>query len=148
MFPLLLRLQEGPLIVDQPEDNLDNRHIAQSIAPALLKDKRTRQIAFTSHNANLVVLADCELIAMFEGSGSTGKIEEQGFLCTSVSNITQRVIDILDGGDTALEVKVPKIWGGELGWKMELVKLIRAQNCFWHERRVSLTLSKSRPREE
>lgn len=108
VFPLLLRLQEGPLIVDQPEDNLDNRHIAQSIAPAILKDKRTRQIAFTSHNANLVVLADCELIAMFEGLGSTGKIEEQGFLCTSVSNITQRVIDILDGGDTALKLRYQK----------------------------------------
>ena len=108
VFPLLLRLQEGPLIVDQPEDNLDNRHIAQSIAPALLKDKRTRQIAFTSHNANLVVLADCELIAMFEGMGSTGKIEEQGFLCTSQSNITKKVVDILDGGDTALKLRYQK----------------------------------------
>ena len=108
VFPLLLRLQEGPLIVDQPEDNLDNRHIAQSIAPALLKDKRTRQIAFTSHNANLVVLADCELIAMFEGLGSTGKIEEQGFLCTSLSNITKKVVDILDGGDAALKLRYQK----------------------------------------
>lgn len=108
VFPLLLRLQEGPLIVDQPEDNLDNRHIAQSIAPALLKDKRTRQIAFTSHNANLVVLADCELIAMFEGLGSTGKVEEQGFLCTSQSQITRKVVDILDGGDKALRLRYQK----------------------------------------
>ena len=108
VFPLLLRLQEGPLIVDQPEDNLDNRHIAQSIAPALLKDKRMRQIAFTSHNANLVVLADCELIAMFEGIGSIGKIEEQGFLCTSQSKITKKVVDILDGGDTALRLRYQK----------------------------------------
>ena len=45
VFPLLLKLQEGPLIVDQPEDNLDNRHIAESIAPALLEDKKTRQNA-------------------------------------------------------------------------------------------------------
>ena len=108
VFPLLLRLQEGPLIVDQPEDNLDNRHIAEAVAPALLDDKRTRQIAFTSHNANLVVLADCEQIVMFEGMGSTGKVEERGFLCTSGSRITRMVVDILDGGDKALKLRYQK----------------------------------------
>ncbi len=108
IFPLLLKLQEGPLIIDQPEDNLDNRHISESIAPAILDDKRVRQIAFTSHNANLVVLADCELIAMFEGMGSTGKVEERGFLCTSGSRITQKVVDILDGGDKALKLRYQK----------------------------------------
>ena len=108
IFPLLLKLQEGPLIVDQPEDNLDNRHIAESIAPALLEDKKTRQIAFTSHNANLVVLADAEQIVMFEGSGSTGAIEARGFLCTSESPITPKVIAILDGGDMALKLRYQK----------------------------------------
>ena len=108
VFPLLLRLQEGPLIVDQPEDNLDNRHIAESIAPALLKDKKTRQIAFTSHNANLVVLADAEQIVMFEGSGSTGAVDARGFLCTSESSITPKVIAILDGGYMALKLRYQK----------------------------------------
>ena len=108
VFPLLLRLQEGPLIVDQPEDNLDNRHISETVAPALLVDKRTRQIAFTSHNANLVVLADCEQIVMFEGMGSTGRIERRGFLCTSGSRITRVVVDILDGGDKALKLRYQK----------------------------------------
>ena len=108
VFPLLLKLQEGPLIVDQPEDNLDNRHIAESIAPALLEDKKTRQIAFTSHNANLVVLADAEQIVMFEGSGSTGAVDACGFLCTSESLITSKVIAILDGGDKALELRYQK----------------------------------------
>ena len=108
VFPLLLKLQEGPLIVDQPEDNLDNRHIAESIAPALLKDKRTRQIAFTSHNANLVVLADAEQIVMFEGRGSSGDIDTRGFLCTSESPITPKVIEILDGGDKALKLRFQK----------------------------------------
>ena len=108
VFPLLLKLQEGPLIVDQPEDNLDNRHIAESIAPALLEDKRTRQIAFTSHNANLVVLADAEQIVMFEGSGSTGDVDARGFLCNSKSPITPTVIAILDGGNKALALRYQK----------------------------------------
>ena len=108
VFPLLLKLQEGPLIVDQPEDNLDNRHIAEAIAPALLVDKRKRQIAFTSHNANLVVLADAEQIVMFEGSGSSGGVDTRGFLCTSESSITPKVIAILDGGDKALRLRYQK----------------------------------------
>ena len=45
---------------------------------------------------------------MFEGLGSTGKLEEQGFLCTSQSRITKKVIDILDGGDTALRLRYRK----------------------------------------
>ena len=108
VFPLLLKLQEGPLIVDQPEDNLDNRHISESVAPALLVDKRNRQITLTSHNANLVVLTDCEMIAMFEGMGSTGKIEARGFLCTNVSIITPKVVSILDGGERALKLRYQK----------------------------------------
>ncbi|MCY3872702.1 MAG: hypothetical protein OXF88_00235 [Rhodobacteraceae bacterium] len=98
IFPLLLKLQEAPLIVDQPEDHLDNRHIADTIAPALLEDKRARQVASTSHNANLVVLTDAEQIALFDSDGSRGEMSARGFLCTSTSSITKHVIATLDGG--------------------------------------------------
>ena len=108
IFPLLLKLQEGPLIVDQPEDNLDNRHIADTIAPALLEDKRGRQIAFTSHNANLVVLTDAEQITLFDSDGSTGGVSARGFLCTSTSTITKHVIATLDGGRSALQLRYQK----------------------------------------
>ena len=53
VFPLLWKLQEGPLIVEQPEDNLDNRHIAQSIAPAAIKGQE--------NETNCVYLAQCKL---------------------------------------------------------------------------------------
>ena len=108
IFPLLLKLQKGPLIVDQPEDNLDNRHIADTIAPALLEDKRTRQIAFTSHNANLVVLTDAEQIALFDSDGSRGEVSARGFLCTSTSSITKHVIATLGGGHSALRLRYQK----------------------------------------
>ena len=108
VFPLLLKLQEGPLIVDQPEDNLDNRHIADTIAPALVEDKKVRQIVFTSHNANLVVLTDAEQIAMFESDGAKGSINTRGFLCTKQSTITPHVIAVLDGGQEALRLRYQK----------------------------------------
>ena len=115
VFPLLLKLQKGPLIVDQPEDNLDNRHIADTIAPALLEDKRARQIAFTSHNANLVVLTDAEQIALFDSDGSRGEVSARGFLCTSVSSITKHVIATLDGGRSALRLRYQKYGVENLG---------------------------------
>jgi ABC-type dipeptide/oligopeptide/nickel transport system ATPase subunit len=108
VFPILLQLNDGPLIVDQPEDNLDNRHIASVIAPALQHDKQRRQMMFTSHNANLVVLSDAEAITMFESDGVVGRVEAQGFLATRQSTITRHVIDILDGGDKALEQRSRK----------------------------------------
>jgi energy-coupling factor transporter ATP-binding protein EcfA2 len=108
IFPILLKQQAGPLVVDQPEDNLDNRHIASSISPVLLDDKRSRQIMFTSHNANLVVLSDPELIITFESDGASGRIEEHGFLGTYKSPITKHVLDILDGGERALDLRQRK----------------------------------------
>jgi energy-coupling factor transporter ATP-binding protein EcfA2 len=108
VFPILLKLGQGALVIDQPEDNLDNRHIATSIAPALLTDKKSRQMLLTSHNANLVVLSDAESIMLFESDGTRGWLREQGFLATKWSPITKHVVDVLDGGDKALERRALK----------------------------------------
>jgi predicted ATPase len=107
-FPILLRLQQGPLVVDQPEDNLDNRHIASRIAPILLDDKRSRQIILTSHNANLVVLSDPECIFVFEGVGAEGRLLACGFLATRNSEVARPVLEILDGGEKALDLRYQK----------------------------------------
>ncbi len=108
IFPILLKMEEGVLIVDQPEDNLDNRHIATTISPGLLKEKTSRQMLFTSHNANLVVLSDAEMIAAFESDGSKGRLEEQGFFATRESPISKYVLQILDGGEYALQQRILK----------------------------------------
>ena len=107
IFPLLLELQEGPLVVDQPEDNMDNRHIADSIAPALLQDKKSRQIVFTSHNANLVVLTDAEHVVMFEGVGRRARSSTRVSLYQPVKDCSE-VISILDGGEKALRQRHQK----------------------------------------
>lgn len=108
MFPLLLKLKQGPLVIDQPEDNLDNRHIAGKISPAIVNDKTQRQIIMTSHNANLLVLSDPENVVVFEGNGTNGEVIEQGFLATRESPVTKYVLDILDGGEKALEMRYAK----------------------------------------
>jgi DNA repair ATPase RecN len=105
VFPLLLRNNRKPLVIDQPEDNLDNRYIADAIAPELLSKKRQQQFILTSHNANLVVLTDAELICQFDSDGKTGTISERGFLACGKSRVKSAVVDVLDGGETALEAR-------------------------------------------
>jgi hypothetical protein len=112
MFPLLLKLKQGPLVIDQPEDNLDNRHIASKVSPTISTDKALRQIVMTSHNANLLVLSDPENVVVFEGYGDRGIVLEQGFLATRRSPVTQHVLDILDGGERALEMRYAKYGKG------------------------------------
>jgi hypothetical protein len=61
---LLLFLLESdePLIVDQPEDALDNRFITDGVVPTMKSEKRKRQFVFSTHDANIPVLGDAELI--------------------------------------------------------------------------------------
>ena len=70
--------------------------------------KQKRQLMFTSHNANLVVLTDCENIVAFDSDGNTGFIKRQGFLATNLSAIKEYVLGILDGGQEALEQRTKK----------------------------------------
>jgi DNA repair ATPase RecN len=102
VFPLLLRNTRGPLVIDQPEDNLDNRYIADVIAPDLLQKKRQQQFIATSHNVNLVVLTDSDLIIHADSDGKTGKLVCRGFFACSGNDIGKSVLDVLDGGEQAL----------------------------------------------
>jgi energy-coupling factor transporter ATP-binding protein EcfA2 len=108
VFPLLLRASNGPIVIDQPEDNLDNRHIARVIAPQLVDRKEVQQFILTSHNANLVVLTDADLIAETESDGAVGKIGNRGFLAWSGSEIKSGIVEVLDGGEEAIRARQRK----------------------------------------
>lgn len=108
VFPLLLRDKRGPLVIDQPEDNLDNRHIADVIAPDLVKQKQEQQFLVTSHNANLVVLTDADLICHIDSDGATATFPAAGFLSCARSVVKKAVLDVLDGGEAALGARQRK----------------------------------------
>lgn len=108
VFPLLLRDTRGPLIIDQPEDNLDNRFIADSIGPDLVRQKSMQQFLVTSHNANLVVLGDADLICHIDSDGAKGRVANAGFLACSASKVKDSVLDVLDGGAAALGARQNK----------------------------------------
>src|SRR5215469_14204363 len=61
LLPILLARRDNPLIIDQPEDNLDNHFIFETVVNAVQRMKRRRQMIFITHNANIPVLAEAEL---------------------------------------------------------------------------------------
>lgn len=62
IFYLLLDLRDTPLIIDQPEDNLDNQSVAKVLVPFIQAAKKRRQIILVTHNPNLAVVADSDQI--------------------------------------------------------------------------------------
>lgn len=66
IFYLLLDNNDIPLIIDQPEDNLDNHSVANILVPFIKKAKSKRQIILVTHNPNLAVVADAEQVIFTE----------------------------------------------------------------------------------
>jgi ABC-type lipoprotein export system ATPase subunit len=98
---LLLLQNLDPLIMDQPEDNLDNAFIAERIVSELRKAKIARQFIFATHNANIPVFGDAEWIGVLEAQANIGKmpLESQGAI--DVPAIKDKAAIILEGGKTA-----------------------------------------------
>jgi energy-coupling factor transporter ATP-binding protein EcfA2 len=106
---LLLLESDAPLIVDQPEDDLDNRFITEGIVPKMRDEKRKRQFVFATHNANIPVLGDAELIVGLSAKGEAGQghatlpPEHMG----SIDNyqVSEIVKEVLEGGRAAFEFR-------------------------------------------
>jgi hypothetical protein len=67
-----------PLIIDQPEDNLDGEFIYSSLVPVLRRAKERRQIVIVTHNANIAVLGDAEQIIVLKSQSDRGIITARG----------------------------------------------------------------------
>lgn len=106
---LLLLEANAPLVVDQPEDDLDNRFITEGIVPKMREEKRRRQFVFATHNANIPVLGDAELIVGLSAAGEAerGRASLTAEHMGSIDNpkISELVKDILEGGQTAFETR-------------------------------------------
>jgi len=106
---LLLLESDSPLIIDQPEDDLDNRFITDGVVPRMREEKRRRQFVFSTHNANIPVLGDAELILGLSPSGEAEsghaeiKTEHMGSIDDSA--VRGLVEDILEGGKEAFETR-------------------------------------------
>ena len=109
---LLLLESEAPLVVDQPEDDLDNRFITEGVVPTMKDEKRKRQFVFSTHNANIPVLGDAELIVGLstgiQNEAVQGRIDERHVGSIDMQPVREMVEEILEGGKTAFEMRRQK----------------------------------------
>lgn len=125
LLKLLISLAESksPILIDQPEDDLDNKSISDDLITFIKKKKIERQIIVVTHNANVVVSGDAEQVIVANQQGNTtpnnkfrfeyrtGSIEddlpvydESGTIIHGILNaqgIQQHICDILEGGEKA-----------------------------------------------
>ena len=106
---LLLLESKAPLVVDQPEDDLDNRFISDGIVPKMREEKRRRQFIFATHNANIPVLGDAELIVGLTAYGEAGegkaKLSEVHMGSIDTKAVREMVEEVLEGGKDAFEMR-------------------------------------------
>ena len=109
---LLLLESEAPLVVDQPEDDLDNRFITEGVVPTMKNEKRKRQFVFSTHNANIPVLGDAELIiglsTRIQDGNVQGWSDERHMGSIDMQPVREMVEEILEGGKTAFEMRRQK----------------------------------------
>lgn len=127
ILKLLIELSNDrcPILLDQPEDDLDNRSIYNDLVKFIKDKKKSRQIIIVTHNPNLVVGADAECIIVANQSGAKSKNKEYKFeyVTGSLENgfvdknedkilykqgIREHVCDILEGGEAAFEKRKNK----------------------------------------
>ncbi len=105
---LLLLEADAPLIIDQPEDDLDNRFISDGVVPIMRREKRRRQFVFSTHNANIPVLGDAELIVGMTATADGAVIETEHMGSLDAGPVCELVEEILEGGRTAFETRRSK----------------------------------------
>jgi len=97
IFYLILDKDDKPLVIDQPEDNLDNQSVSEILVPYIREAKKRRQIIMVTHNPNLAVVADADQIIRMDID------KENDYLVSNVSGaienpeINKTVVDILEG---------------------------------------------------
>lgn len=97
VFYLLLDKDDKPLIIDQPEDNLDNHSVAKVLVPFIRRAKKNRQIIMVTHNPNLAVYADAEQIICVDIDKENKN--KFSFKSGSIENneINESIVKILEG---------------------------------------------------
>jgi ABC-type glutathione transport system ATPase component len=101
LLPLLLARRDTPLIIDQPEDNLDNHFIYETVVETIRRLKQRRQMIFVTHNANIPVLAEADLVVVMDSDGKKGFVQKAG----SLDDCREEIIDLLEGGEEAFELR-------------------------------------------
>lgn len=109
LFKALLNQPGPPLVIDQPEEDLDNPVILE-VVNQIWRAKKERQLIFASHNANLVVNGDAELVAWCDyrtaGDQSGGQVKAVGAI--DIPAICDAIKQVMEGGEAAFKLRKEK----------------------------------------
>jgi len=107
LLSLLLETKDTrPLVIDQPEDELDNRFLFETVLPALKKLKGRRQVIVATHNANIVVNGDADMVIQLEATANHGFVARSGAIEEPV--VRDAIVRTVDGGDEAFRLRQAK----------------------------------------
>jgi len=103
IFYLFISRDEIPLVIDQPEENLDNETVYGVLVPCIKESKKRRQIIIVTHNPNLAVVCDAEQIIYSEIDKQNGN--RISYTCGAIENptINKKLIDVLEGTRPAFD---------------------------------------------
>jgi ABC-type lipoprotein export system ATPase subunit len=93
-----------PLIIDQPEDNLDNQYIYNTLVTSLREIKNMRQVIIVTHSSTVVTNADAEQIIVMDSDNITGWVQTEGAI--TERHITQHIVNHLEGGTQSFKHKM------------------------------------------
>ncbi len=104
LLSLMLETSDDrPLVIDQPEDELDNRFLFETMLPALKRLKGRRQIILATHNANIVVNGDADQVIQLEATADKGRVARAGAIEDPV--VRDAIVRTVDGGDDAFRLR-------------------------------------------
>lgn len=101
VLPILLLDSDRPLLVDQPEDNLDNRFVCESVVESIKTVKKHRQLIFVTHNPKIPVLAGAEQVIVLESDGAHAQVATSG----DVDACRDAIVNLLEGGEQAFKLR-------------------------------------------
>lgn len=107
ILAFLLSYGTEPLIIDQPEDDLDNALIYELIVKQIHKNKNRRQLIIVTHNPNIVVNGDSELVHVLRFQRGQVQIDRQGGL--EEFDIREAICTIMEGGRQAFDKRYKRI---------------------------------------
>jgi len=110
LLAFILSYGDEPLVLDQPEDDLDNQLIYDLIVSQIREIKTKRQIIVVTHNANIVVNGDSENVLVLEARNGETQIAAQGGL--QEQSTRQQICKIMEGGKEAFEQRYKRIVSG------------------------------------
>ncbi len=109
ILAFVLSYGEEPILLDQPEDDLDNHLIYDLIVRQIRQSKRQRQIIVATHNPNIVVNGDAEMVIAMDHSGGQCVVVDEGSGCLQDAGVRDEICRVMEGGRKAFEARYRRL---------------------------------------